>query len=73
MEEKIISALIGSATSSGVYLVAALVQHGRNKQAFETLTKDVEQLKAEQNKLTIKNQIREYSFNRYLEFTNGKH
>jgi len=50
MEEKIISALIGSATSSGVYLVAALVQHGRNKQAFETLTKDVEQLKAEQVK-----------------------
>ena len=31
-----------------------------------------EQYKAEQNKMTIKNQIREYSFNRYLEFTNCK-
>lgn len=50
MEEKIIAALIGSATSGGVYLVAALVQYGKNKQAFETLTKDVEQLKAEQVK-----------------------
>lgn len=50
MDEKIIAALIGSATSGGVYLVAALVQHGRNKQAFETLTKDVEGLKADQVK-----------------------
>lgn len=50
MEEKIIAALIGSATSGGVYLVAALVQHGRSKQAFETLTKDVEALKADQVK-----------------------
>lgn len=50
MDDKIISALIGSATTAVLYGVAALVQHGKSKQKFETLTNDVAELKAEQVK-----------------------
>lgn len=50
MDEKIISALIGAASTGIMYGVVALIQHGKNKQKFETLTKDVADLKAEQVK-----------------------
>lgn len=50
MDDKIVSALIGSVVTGLAYGVAALIQHGKNKQKFETLTKDVELLKSEQVK-----------------------
>lgn len=50
MDEKVVAALIGSGTTAILYGVAALVQHGKNKQKFETLTNDVAELKAEQVK-----------------------
>ena len=44
------SAIIGAITTAVFSGVGALIQHGKNKQKFETLTKDVELLKAEQVK-----------------------
>lgn len=48
--EHIVSAIVGSMASAVLYGVGALIQHGKNRQKFETLTKDVETLKAEQVK-----------------------
>lgn len=50
MEEKVIAAVIGASSSIIIFGVGALIQHGKNKQKFETLTNDVELLKAEQVK-----------------------
>ena len=47
MEEKLLTAFLSAVGALGVYFIGALVQHGRNKQKFETLTNDVEGLKAQ--------------------------
>lgn len=50
MEKELLSAIIGASASVVVFGVGALIQHGKNKQKFETLTNDVALLKAEQVK-----------------------